>query len=211
MSRLKIPAPDSLQKSDTKSSLAYSYIRFSTPEQAKGDSLRRQMTAAAEWCVKNGVTLDTSTTLHDLGRSAFLGEHRKNPDRCALAAFLKLVEGGKVPRGSSLIVESLDRLSREHIRPALTLLLRLIEAGIRVVQLIPVEAIYDDKVEPMQLMMAIMELSRGHSESAVKSERVGAAWADKSRCSTSKWTPTTATGSGSRAYWCIMRQRPVIG
>lgn len=160
-------------------SLGYSYIRFSSPEQAKGDSLRRQMEAAADWCERNGVTLDTSTTLHDLGRSAFLGEHRKNPDRNALAAFLKLVEGRKVPRGSFLILESLDRLSREHIRPALTLLLNLIEAGVRVVQLIPVESIYDDKVEPMALMMAIMELSRGHSESAVKSERIGAAWADK--------------------------------
>ncbi|MFO0823658.1 MAG: recombinase family protein [Gemmataceae bacterium] len=166
------------QKSES-AALAYSYVRFSSPEQAKGDSLRRQTEAAVDWCRRNNVTLDTSTTLHDLGRSAFLGEHRKNPDRCALAAFLKLVESGKVPRGSSLIVESLDRLSREHIRPALTLLLNLIEEGIRVVQLIPVEAVYDDKVEPMQLMMAIMELSRGHSESAVKSERIGAAWADK--------------------------------
>lgn len=159
--------------------LAYSYIRFSHPSQAEGDSLRRQTEAAAEWCQRNGVTLDKSTTLHDLGRSAFLGEHRKNPDRNALAGFLKLVEQGKVPRGSFLLIENLDRLSREHIRPALTLLLNLIESGVRVVQMIPVEAIYDEDVEPMQLMMAIMELSRGHSESRVKSERVGGAWANK--------------------------------
>jgi hypothetical protein len=82
-----------------------------------------------------------------------------------------------VPRGSYLIVESLDRLSREHIRPALTLLLNLIEAGVRVVQLLPAEAVYDDAAEPMTLMMAIMELSRGHSESKVKSERVTHSWA----------------------------------
>jgi hypothetical protein len=44
--------------------------------------------------------LDTGLTLHDLGKSAYLGEHRKNPDRHALAAFLKLVETGKVPRGA---------------------------------------------------------------------------------------------------------------
>lgn len=159
--------------------VAYSYVRFSSPEQAKGDSLRRQTQAAAEWCKRNGFTLDSSTTLHDLGKSAYLGEHRKNPDRHALAAFLKLVEAGKVPRGSALVVESLDRLSREHIRPALSLLLQLIEGGVRVVQLIPVESVFDDRVEPMQLMMGIMELSRGHSESAVKSERIGAAWAAK--------------------------------
>ena len=44
-----------------------------------------------------------------------------------------MVEQGKIPRGSYLIIENLDRLTREHIRPALTLLLNLIEHGIRVV------------------------------------------------------------------------------
>jgi hypothetical protein len=70
-------------------------------------------------------------------------------------------------------------LSREHIRPALTLLLNLIEAGVRVVQLKPAEKVFDDAVEPMDLMIAIMELSRGHGESAIKSQRVGEAWARK--------------------------------
>src|SRR6516164_688654 len=90
---------------------AYSYIRFSSPEQSKGDSLRRQTEDAAAWCQRHGVHLNTSTTLHDLGKSAFTGAHRKNPDRHALAAFLKLIEGGKVPPGSYLVVENLDRLS----------------------------------------------------------------------------------------------------
>jgi DNA invertase Pin-like site-specific DNA recombinase len=159
--------------------VAYSYIRFSSPSQAEGDSLRRQTEAALDWCKRHKVRLDTSTTLHDLGKSAYTGKHRTNADRHALAAFLKLVEQGRVPRGSFLIVESLDRLSREHIRPALTLLLGLIEDGVKIVQLLPVEVVYDETVEPMQLMMALMELSRGNSESRVKSERVGKAWAEK--------------------------------
>src|SRR5262245_50006352 len=152
--------------------VAYSYIRWSTGEQARGDSLRRQTEKATAWCERHHVRLDTSLTLRDLGRSAFTGKHRQNPDRNALAAFLKLVEDRRIGAGSYLIVESLDRLTREHIRPALTLLLNLIEAGVRVVQLIPVETVYDDQVEPMTLMMAVMELSRGHSESKVKSERL---------------------------------------
>lgn len=159
--------------------LAYSYVRFSTPDQAKGDSLRRQTDAAREWAERKGVRLDNSLTLHDLGKSAFKGKHRENPDRNALASFLAAVNSGKVPRGSFLIIESLDRLTREHIRPALTLLLNLIEDGVRVVQLKPVEVVYDEDVEPMTLMMALMELSRGNSESKVKSQRVGAAWAQK--------------------------------
>jgi DNA invertase Pin-like site-specific DNA recombinase len=117
--------------------------------------------------------------LRDEGVSAFKGKHRENPDTHALASFLAAVKSGRVPAGSFLVVESLDRLSREKIRPALTLLLNLIEAGVKVVQLLPVEAVYDEDVEPMALLQAIMELNRGHSESKVKSERVGAAWARK--------------------------------
>src|SRR5947209_7088499 len=109
---------------------AYSYIRFSTPAQALGDSLRRQAEAAKTWCAKNGARFDTSLTFRDLGKSGFLGKHRSNPDRFALAAFLKLVQDGKVPRGSYLVIESLDRLTREHVRAGLMLLLGLIESGI---------------------------------------------------------------------------------
>ncbi len=161
--------------------LAFSYQRFSSTKQADGDSIRRQTALRDAWVEKAGAVLDTSLTLRDEGVSAFTGTHRANPDRHALAAFLELVRQGRIPRGSYLIVESLDRLSREHIRPALTLLLNLIDQGIRIVQLLPVEAVYDEQVEPMQLMMAIMELSRGHSESKVKSERVAHAWTAKKR------------------------------
>ena len=81
----------------------------------------------------------------------------------ALAGFLQAVRLGRVPSGSYLIVESLDRLSREKIRPALTLLLNLIESDIKVVQQLPQGAVYDEDVEPMQLIMAVMELFSAYS------------------------------------------------
>src|SRR5262249_39062564 len=43
----------------------------------------------------------------------------------------------------------------------------------------------------MQLMMAIMELSRGHNESAVKSKRNGAAWVEKRRQARAGGKPMT--------------------
>jgi DNA invertase Pin-like site-specific DNA recombinase len=161
--------------------IAYSYIRFSTPEQRKGDSLRRQTDDAAAWCKRNKVHLDESTTLHDLGKSAYTGAHRDNPDRHALASFLKLVDGGRVPQGSYLIIENLDRLTREDIWSALDLVSSLLKAGVRIVQLKPVEQVIEKTSGPMVAMMAIMELSRGHSESKMKSERVGATWGEKLR------------------------------
>ncbi len=158
---------------------AYSYVRFSTPEQRKGDSLRRQLKATADWCERHGARLDTTLTFQDLGKSAFLGEHRKNPDRHRLAAFLKMVEDGRIPRGSYLVIESLDRLTREHVRAGLMLLLGLIEAGIRIVQLSPSELVYDTGSDEMALMLAIVELSRGHRESKRKSDLIGPAWRRK--------------------------------
>lgn len=161
--------------------VAYSYQRFSSPQQAEGDSIRRQTDLRDRWLQKTGAVLDTSVTLRDMGKSAFTGKHRENPDRNALAVFLQLVEQGRIPRGSFLVVESLDRLTREHIQPALLLFLNLLQAGVRIVQLIPVEQVFDDKSEAMQIMMAVMELTRGHGESAVKSERLSAVWREKKR------------------------------
>jgi DNA invertase Pin-like site-specific DNA recombinase len=176
--------------------LAFSYVRFSHPEQAKGDSLRRQTEAAADWCRRHGVTLDTATTLHDLGKSAYTGAHRQNPDRHALAGFLKLVEAGRVPRGSYLVIENLDRLSREHIQPALLLALNLLQGGVRIVQLKPSEIVFDSRSDTLPVMMMMMELSRGHGESAMKSERIGAAWRQKKRRAAADRTPVTATCPG---------------
>ena len=50
---------------------AYSYIRFSTPEQMKGDSLRRQLESSRSIAKAKGWHLDES--LRDLGISAFKG------------------------------------------------------------------------------------------------------------------------------------------
>jgi DNA invertase Pin-like site-specific DNA recombinase len=163
---------------------AYSYVRFSNPSQARGDSLRRQTERAADYCRCHKLTLDTTLSLRDLGVSAFRGRHRDNPDTHALALFLKLVEEGHIPRGSYLIVEALDRLTREDIQPALMLILGLLQAGVRIAQLTPIEMVYTDKSGPQEVMLMIVELMRGHSES--KSDRCQKAWAEKRKNAAAK-------------------------
>ncbi|MFM7151561.1 MAG: recombinase family protein, partial [Gemmataceae bacterium] len=155
--------------------LAYSYQRFSSVEQAKGDSLRRQQDLAKKWCHANGLELDDRLTLRDCGVSAFRGKHRKS-DRFALASFLSLVEKGEIARGSYLVIESLDRLTREETKSGLILLLNLIERGIKVVQLQPSPLVFDQNSDEMSLMLAIVELSRGHRESLRKSGMIRASW-----------------------------------
>lgn len=90
--------------------IAYSYIRFSHPTQIKGDSLRRQLSRSEQFAQQHGLELDT--TMRDPGLSAYTGEHRH---KGALSAFLARVEAGAIAPGSYLIVENLDRLSREQV------------------------------------------------------------------------------------------------
>jgi len=85
---------------------AYSYIRFSTPEQIKGDSLRRQLAGSRQWAEENGYELDTS--MRDLGVSAYNGANRTEG---SLKKFIDLIEQGHIDEGSVLILESLDRNS----------------------------------------------------------------------------------------------------
>jgi DNA invertase Pin-like site-specific DNA recombinase len=160
-------------------SVAYSYLRFSNREQGRGDSLRRQTEQRDGWLSRNAAVLDTALRLQNRGVSAFRGKHRENPDRHALARFLQLIESGRIQPGSYLLIENLDRLSREDEVPACNLLTSILMAGVKVVQLSPYEMLLTDKSNGWELMRAVMELSRGHGESVLKSERVGGAWRAK--------------------------------
>lgn len=164
----------------TTTGTAYSFQRFSSPEQRKGDSIRRQTELRDAYLKRTKLTLDTSLKFVEEGTSAYHGKHRSS-DKYALGYFLSLVQSGRIQPGSTLIVESLDRLTREDVDDGLQLLLSLTNAGIRVVQLLPTEVVYAKPVDPMRLVMGIMELSRGNSESRMKSERIGAAWEAKRR------------------------------
>jgi DNA invertase Pin-like site-specific DNA recombinase len=158
--------------------VAYSYRRYSAPHQGRGDSLRRQEALLKGWLDRHpDVRLDT--TLVDAGVSAHRGRQRED-DAC-LGQFLADVKAGRVRRGSHLLVEALDRLSREKVRVALKLMLDLIDAGIRIVQLQPVEAVYDEDADAMTLMLMIAELSRGYHESKMKSAPPAG------RCSSDRW------------------------
>ena len=167
---------------------AYSYIRFSTPEQAKGDSLRRQTAAAEAWCAARGILLDD--TMHDLGVSAFHGTNRTEG---ALRRFLELVQNGKIERGSYLIVESLDRISRQSVDTAVYELLDLIRAGIVVVTLSDGQEYSNEGLRSnwTPLIVSVAVMARAHEESLMKSKRVGAAWQRKKELARTEKKPLT--------------------
>ncbi len=157
---------------------AYSYIRFSTPEQAKGDSLRRQTELAEKYCREHGLTLDTSLRMADEGLSAYKGEHRV---KGAFGEFLRHIEAGRIAPGSVLLIEQFDRISREQAMDAFDLFRTIIKAGIRVVTLQDGKQ-YDVgslAQNPFDLFKPFLSMILAHEESEKKSERVAAAWANK--------------------------------
>jgi DNA invertase Pin-like site-specific DNA recombinase len=163
---------------------AFSYKRFSTPAQEQGDSLRRQTAMAQAWADRMGVPLDTELKLTDRGVSAYTGA---NKDVGALGEFLKAVEEGTVPKGSWLLVENLDRLSREPAFDASYTMQGIIRAGVAVVDLSDNGGLgreYNTETlrsqEGLMHMMAmLLSFARGNQESAQKARRVGEAYANK--------------------------------
>ena len=157
---------------------AYSYVRFSTAEQLKGKSLERQTEAARNYCATHGLELDTELSLQDLGVSAFRG---KNSDTGALGSFLRAVHAGQVPKGSFLLIETFDRMSRESAYDAQLTLQNIVNQGITVVTLMDGNQ-YNVTLlreNPFRILEALLIMIRSHEESKTKAKRVADAWRRK--------------------------------
>lgn len=159
-------------------SKVFSYIRFSSAKQSAGDSYARQVKAAKAFCDENGLDMadPREYLFFDAGRSAFKGKHLD--DTGELARFLSYVEDGTVPAGSYLVVESLDRLSRERVRDALPRFLDLLAKGINVYTSMD-KRLYTKDYNELDLIISIISMSRAHEESATKGGRVSSAWREK--------------------------------
>jgi DNA invertase Pin-like site-specific DNA recombinase len=157
---------------------AYSYIRFSTPEQQKGDSSRRQTELSQKYAEAHGLILDENLTYRDLGVSAF---DKSNITSGQLGAFLSAVKSGAVEPGSYLLVESLDRLSRANVTDALGIFMSIIGSGIRIVTLADGKEYSKEKINDQftDLIVSIVVMSRAHEESLTKSRRLKEAWKAK--------------------------------
>jgi DNA invertase Pin-like site-specific DNA recombinase len=171
--------------------LAFSYLRFSTYQQAKGGSRKRQLDLAEAFCKRRGWKLDNSLRFEDLGVSAF---HGANAATGALAVFLQAVQSGRVPRGSVLLVESLDRLSREQVRKAMALFLAIMDAGVSVQTFDPEREYTPDDKEPWAIIEPLLIFARANEESRIKSSRGLYVWQQRRRRAELEGAPVMRTG-----------------
>lgn len=153
--------------------LAISYKRYSSGKQSKGSSYERQQ-ETENYCRNHGLTLIDH--LEDLGVSGWTGANLE--DTAALGGFLKEAQEGKIPKGTTLILENLNRLTRGKIMKATNLLTSILLLEIDVVTTMDGQR-YTSNSDMGQLLIAVTIMSQANQESENKSKYVKAAWVKK--------------------------------
>src|SRR5215211_463211 len=87
---------------------AHLYSRVSAIHQLLGDGLKRQLDGTTKYAADHHLTIKQTYT--DRGVSAYRG---KNSKKGQLAVILESIEKRIILPGEHLIIESVDRLSRE--------------------------------------------------------------------------------------------------
>jgi len=146
---------------------------MSTAQQLQGASLARQLEQSQAYADEHDWELDNS--LRDIGVSAFTG---KNVTDGALGQFISMCQGGKIEKGSVLIVESLDRITRQRPLDAFNIFTNILRHGVEIVTLTDRKHYTEDSVNAniADLYISIGVMVRANEESEIKALRLKDAW-----------------------------------
>ncbi len=156
---------------------AYIYARFSTLDQSKGSSLSRQLDDCRALCDRNQWQRSPDRERVDEGRSAFDGTNRA--EGSALAAIEREAMAGFLPSDAILVVERLDRLSRQSAVDVFQFITKLTDAGVAVATVDGDRVYRRGSFTFASLIELIIKAQVSHEESEKKSQRIAAAWARK--------------------------------
>ena len=126
---------------------------------------------ARTFAQEKGLPFNETLCLADKGFSAYHSKHKSKGD---LGRFLEMVKNSEIAEGSYLVVENIDRLSREEMLDAIeTIIFGLIKHCINVVT--PDRTIYSRNSINKDIWRLIAHIERAHEESESKSIRIRAA------------------------------------
>jgi DNA invertase Pin-like site-specific DNA recombinase len=155
---------------------AFSYIRMSTSRQDRGDSRRRQLVLSRDYAAKHGLELDETSFPPDIGLSGYDGT---NIQTGSLGRFLAAARSRQLPPDSYLLVESLDRLSRQEIERSMAIFLEIINSGVILVTLSDERVHRAGHFDLGSMILSLSIMSRSHNESFEKSKRLRQSWIAK--------------------------------
>ncbi|UAN44290.1 recombinase family protein [Serratia sp. JSRIV001] len=152
---------------------AYSYVRFSSKQQATGASLKRQIEASEAFCKQHNLTL-APLSFHDLGISAY-----KSKVRASLNELFQAIETGRITPGSYVLIEAIDRLSRKGFDDTHNMLRQILLKGVNVAfvgtdakSLAGVILNRDSLNDTMSIIQVAISADLAHKESQRKSKLV---------------------------------------
>ncbi|MCX9111437.1 recombinase family protein [Aeromonas veronii] len=154
---------------------AWLYARFSSSQQQDNDSINRQVNAAQQWCMTNGVELQ-QTSFRDLAVSGW-----KSIKRPMFEQLIKAMAEGKIPRGSYVLCESTDRLSRRGWRHTQELIRTITCVYDCKLVIIDKGQVYtkDNVNDVVQNILLMVSADMAEKESQRKSDLVAAAYKSK--------------------------------
>lgn len=152
---------------------AYAYIRFSRAIQATGDSENRQLTALELFETTTGTKI--VEVVYDKGKSAFRGDNARSGN---FKEMLDRMQSGAIRRGDYLVVESIDRITRQRVLDGVELLQGILKKGINIYTTVDQKTYsYNDPSRDFEnLLMISLIAKRSNEESETKSGRLLSAW-----------------------------------
>ena len=153
------------------------YARFSKADQVKGHSIDRQLDNTREVCAARSLTTSPSLTFIEKGRSAFSGANRA---KGSLLANLELEIEAGAHHGRTLVVEHLDRISRQGHDEVRDFLRACSDNGVSVAtwdgsRLYPA----GERVQMIEVIEIILKAELAREESDKKSKRIRKSFAAK--------------------------------
>ncbi|RMT25878.1 Resolvase domain-containing protein [Pseudomonas amygdali pv. mori] len=152
---------------------AYAYIRYSRAIQATGDSENRQLTALELFETSTGTNV--VEVVYDKGKSAFRGDNARSGN---FKEMLDRMQSGAIRRGDYLVVESIDRITRQRVLDGVELLQGILKKGINIYTTVDKKTYsYNDPSRDFEnLLMISLIAKRANEESETKSGRLLSAW-----------------------------------
>ncbi|MDM7954763.1 recombinase family protein [Blastomonas sp.] len=150
------------------------YARFSNAEQALGNSKARQLILCRDMIARRGWQGSAARELVDEGLSAYTGKNRS--EHGLLFAFEQEAEAGLYRNGHVLVVENLDRISRQGYDAILPFLQKLTSQGVTVAT-VDGDRVYPayERVSMTSVIEAVVKSELSREESEKKSKRLRAA------------------------------------
>jgi DNA invertase Pin-like site-specific DNA recombinase len=177
----------------TKRRLGVSYTRFSSAQQAQGDSQSRQDEMFRTFCTQHNLT-PVKEVYHDRGLSGYKDEHRK---KGKLGQLIAAAKDGRFEKDAVIVVEAWDRLGRLRPDKQTELVAELLRTGVSIGVCRLGEIFAEDDFGTHKWTTLAVFIQLAFQESKQKADRLAATWTRRRAAARENGGMRTKSGAAS--------------